>query len=115
MKVAIAADHGGFPMKADLAALIISMDHEVIDLGAHQDEPTDDYPDYARYIGQAIQNNHAQRGVLLCGSGVVQAWLPISSKAFVRVCVMIRTVLTRVWSMMTLMFYVWVHVLSVSL
>ena len=70
MKIAIAADHGGFSMKRDLAQLIQSMGHEVLDLGAHQMEPQDDYPDYARYVGQAIQNGHADRGVLLCGSGV---------------------------------------------
>lgn len=70
MKVAIAADHGGFPIKADLAGLLASLSHEVLDLGAHKMQATDDYPDYARYVGQAIQHGHAQRGVLLCGSGV---------------------------------------------
>ena len=43
---------------------------EVLDLGAHQTDLQDDYPDYARYLGQAIQHGHAERGVLLCGSGV---------------------------------------------
>ena len=70
MKIAIAADHGGFPIKDELTQLLRSMGHDVQDLGAHQLEPTDDYPDYARYIGQAIQNGHADRGILLCGSGV---------------------------------------------
>jgi len=70
MKIAIAADHGGFSVKGELADLLRSMGHEVLDLGAHQVEPQDDYPDYARYVGQAIQNGHAERGVLLCGSGV---------------------------------------------
>ncbi len=70
MKIAIAADHGGFPIKDELTQLLRSMGHDVQDLGAHQLEPTDDYPDYARYIGQAIQNEHADRGILLCGSGV---------------------------------------------
>lgn len=70
MKIALAADHGGFVIKAELGELIQSLGHEVLDLGAHQLEPGDDYPDYARYVGQAIQNGHARRGVLLCGSGV---------------------------------------------
>lgn len=70
MKVAIAADHGGFPIKEELVRLIRSIGHEVLDLGAHQMDPADDYPDYARYVGQAIQNGHADRGILLCGSGV---------------------------------------------
>ncbi|MEO0966053.1 MAG: ribose 5-phosphate isomerase B [Planctomycetota bacterium] len=70
MKIAIACDHGGFALKGELAALIESFGHEVVDLGAHTYEKSDDYPDFARYIGQAIQHGHAERGVLLCGSGV---------------------------------------------
>jgi len=70
MKVAIAADHGGFPIKAELTQLLRTTGHEVMDLGAHEIDPSDDYPDYARYVGQAIQNGHADRGILLCGSGV---------------------------------------------
>lgn len=70
MKIAIACDHGGFPLKAELAELIRQLGHEVLDLGAHQYEAKDDYPDFARYIGQAISHGQADRGVLLCGSGV---------------------------------------------
>ncbi len=70
MKIALAADHGGFPIKQTLADLMEAWGYEVLDLGAHQLQPDDDYPDYARYVGQAIQQNHADRGVLLCGSGV---------------------------------------------
>ncbi len=70
MKIAIAADHGGFPLKDPLKELITALGHEVLDLGAHRMEPTDDYPDYARYIGQAIQHGQAQRGIVICGSGV---------------------------------------------
>lgn len=70
MKVALAADHGGFPLKAEIAELIKTLGHEVLDLGAHQYDKEDDYPDFARYIGQAIQHGQAERAVLLCGSGV---------------------------------------------
>jgi ribose 5-phosphate isomerase B len=70
MKIAVAADHGGFPLKARIIEVIESMGHEVIDLGANELDPTDDYPDFARYIGQAIQHGNAEKGVLLCGSGV---------------------------------------------
>jgi ribose 5-phosphate isomerase B len=70
MKVALAADHGGYPLKAEIAELVKSLGHEVMDLGAHQYDKDDDYPDFARYIGQAIQHGQADRGVLLCGSGV---------------------------------------------
>ncbi|MFK7789582.1 MAG: ribose 5-phosphate isomerase B [Phycisphaeraceae bacterium] len=70
MKVALAADHAGLPLKDEIAALVKSLGHEVLDLGAHQYDKHDDYPDFARYIGQAIQHGQANRGILLCGSGV---------------------------------------------
>lgn len=70
MKIAIACDHGGFPLKDEIAELVRSLGHEVADLGAHQFDPHDDYPDFARYVGQAIQHRQAQRGILICGSGV---------------------------------------------
>lgn len=70
MKIAMAADHGGLPLKEGLAKLVESLGHEVLDLGAHQYDKDDDYPDFARYIGQAIQHGQAERGILLCGSGV---------------------------------------------
>ena len=70
MKVALAADHGGYPLKAEIAELVKSLGHEVSDLGAHQYDKADDYPDFARYIGQAIQHGQCERGILLCGSGV---------------------------------------------
>ncbi len=70
MKIALAADHGGYPLKAEIAELVTSLGHEVLDLGAHQYDKDDDYPDFARYIGQAIQHGQAERGILLCGSGV---------------------------------------------
>ncbi|MCC7147399.1 MAG: ribose 5-phosphate isomerase B [Phycisphaeraceae bacterium] len=70
MKIAVACDHGGYDLKAPLADLLQQLGHEVLDLGAHHLDPQDDFPDYARYIGQAIQFKQADRGVLLCGSGV---------------------------------------------
>jgi len=70
MKVAIACDHGGFPLKGRMIEVIQSMGHEVLDLGAHDYDPEDDYPDFARYVGDAILHGQADRGVLLCGSGV---------------------------------------------
>jgi len=69
MKIAIACDHGGFPLKAKVVETILAEGHEVIDLGTHSPDPVD-YPDYARAIGEAIQQGQAERGVLLCGSGV---------------------------------------------
>lgn len=70
MKVAIACDHGGFELKGEVIKLLESLGHEVADLGAHQYDPEDDYPDFARYVGQAIQHRQAERGIIICGSGV---------------------------------------------
>jgi len=70
MKIAIAADHGGFPLKADIVELLAQAGHEPIDLGAHEYITGDDYPDYALLVGQAVQSGQAERGIVLCGSGV---------------------------------------------
>jgi ribose 5-phosphate isomerase B len=70
MRVAIGADHAGFPLKEDVAKALGKLGHEVLDLGAYHNEPSDDYPDFARAVGQAIIGRQAQRGVLICGSGV---------------------------------------------
>ncbi len=70
MKIAIAADHGGFPLKAEIVELLKQAGHEPIDLGAHEYIAGDDYPDYALLVGQAVQNGRAERGIVICGSGV---------------------------------------------
>lgn len=70
MKIAVACDHAGFALKNDVIEALRSLGCEVVDLGAHQFDAHDDYPDFARYVSQAIQHGQAQRGVLLCGSGV---------------------------------------------
>ena len=67
MKVAIAADHGGYSLKGRLLHVLES-GHELLDLGTHSEEPVD-YPDYARALGRAILDGKAERGVLICGSG----------------------------------------------
>ena len=67
MKVAIAADHGGFALKGRLMHML-DASHELLDLGTDSEEPVD-YPDYARALGRAMLNGRAERGVLICGSG----------------------------------------------
>lgn len=69
MKIAVASDHAGFPMKAEVVAAVTAAGHEVLDLGTTGTAPVD-YPDYARAIGEALQQGRADRGILLCGSGV---------------------------------------------
>lgn len=71
MKVALACDHGGYALKQPIFELLEGeLGCQVLDLGAHRYQADDDYPDYARYVGQAVQHEQAARGVLLCGSGV---------------------------------------------
>jgi RpiB/LacA/LacB family sugar-phosphate isomerase len=69
VKVAVACDHAGFPLKREVIAAIVAAGHEPLDLGTHGGEAVD-YPDFARAIGEALQDGRAARGVLLCGSGV---------------------------------------------
>ena len=69
MKVAVAFDHADFPLKEIVIASVKAAGHEPIDLGTDSTSPVD-FPDYAEKIGRAIQNNEADRGILVCGSGV---------------------------------------------
>jgi ribose 5-phosphate isomerase B len=70
MIVAIGTDHGGFALKSAIVDAITSDGHSVIDCGAYELQPDDDYPDFAAAVAQAVAAGKAQRGVLICGSGV---------------------------------------------
>ncbi|HYK38127.1 ribose 5-phosphate isomerase B [Alloacidobacterium sp.] len=69
MKLVIAADHAGFPLKEEVRGYLERLGHEVIDLGAYNTEPSD-YPDFAEAVGKALAAGRAERGILICGSGV---------------------------------------------
>ncbi len=69
MKIAVACDHGGFPLKQTVLETIRALGHEPLDLGTDSTASVD-YPDYAEKLGRAIQSGQAERGVLMCGSGV---------------------------------------------
>ena len=69
MKIAIGADHAGFELKNQLGAVLRKSGHEVCDFGTNSTESTD-YPDYARQVAKAVAAGSAERGVLVCGSGV---------------------------------------------
>lgn len=69
MRIAIGGDHAGFPLKQHLIPLLKQWGHEVNDLGAYDVEPSD-YPDFAKAVGIAVQNGEAERGIIVCGSGV---------------------------------------------
>jgi RpiB/LacA/LacB family sugar-phosphate isomerase len=68
-RVALAADHAGFELKEKIAGYLEAKGFEVVDLGTHDQEPVD-YPDLARAIGVVLQEEKAERGILVCGSGV---------------------------------------------
>ncbi len=69
MTVALAADHAGFPLKQWLAGELQKEGHTVVDLGAYDTKPSD-YPDFAKAIGEAVIAGRAERGILVCGSGI---------------------------------------------
>ncbi len=70
MRVGIALDHGGFALKEQVANLLRSATHEVVDFGALQPSPGDDYPDYVIPLARAVAAGAVERGIALCGSGV---------------------------------------------
>lgn len=70
MRIALGADHAGFEFKQQVSAILLSLGHEVDDVGAHSFDPLDDYPDFARPVAEAVATGSADRGLLVCGSGV---------------------------------------------
>jgi ribose 5-phosphate isomerase B len=70
MRVAAAFDHRGVKLRERALEEIVRAGHEPLDLGTDSDEPKIDYPDKAREVGEAIKTGQAERGVLICGSGV---------------------------------------------
>ncbi len=69
MRVAMGSDHAGFELKEDLAGAVRELGHQVVDVGTHNKDPVD-YPDSAEALGSAIRDDLAERGILICGSGV---------------------------------------------
>lgn len=70
MRIAIGVDHGGFPLRDEILQLLQEEGHNVLDLGARSLDPEDDYPDFALAVGRAVQRSEAERGIVICGSGV---------------------------------------------
>src|SRR2546430_15282155 len=70
MKVGVGADHGGFEMKQQLAELLTSEGHEVVDFGNKVYDTNDDYPDFTIPLARAVAAGNVERGILVCGSGV---------------------------------------------
>ena len=70
MRIVIGADHNGFDCKYTVRQWLEAAGHAVVDVGPHELDPSDDYPDFARLVGETLQRGEADRGILLCGSGV---------------------------------------------
>jgi RpiB/LacA/LacB family sugar-phosphate isomerase len=70
MRIAIGADHAGYPLNERVIKELDAAGHEILDFGTHVGSRPDDYPDYALKVGKAIQDNQADIGILICGSGV---------------------------------------------
>lgn len=70
MRIVLGADHAGFEMKQELVAYVRSLGHEVEDVGASSGSEPDDYPDFAEAVGMTVREGRAERGILICGSGV---------------------------------------------
>ena len=70
MRLGIAADHGGFELKRYLIEMLAAEGHDVVDFGAFQILPDDDYPDYVLPLAEAVAKNDVERGLAICGSGV---------------------------------------------
>jgi ribose 5-phosphate isomerase B len=70
MRIGIASDHGGFELKEKVAAQLRAAGHEVVDFGAHQLTPDDDYPDFVIPLAVTVADGKVDRGVAICGSGV---------------------------------------------
>ena len=70
MRIGIAADHGGFELKKQLAAKLRGDGFDVVDYGAHDLNPTDDYPDFVVTLARHVAEKDVERGIVICGSGV---------------------------------------------
>ncbi len=70
MRIAIGADHGGYSVKAPMKELMESQGHTVVDLGAASLDPADDYPDFAKSVAEYVASGQAEKGIVVCGSGV---------------------------------------------
>lgn len=70
MKIAVASDHGGFDLKNKIINFLKIKNIDVIDLGNYKYDPEDDYPDFAHKLAETVSSGEAEKGVVICGSGV---------------------------------------------
>ena len=70
MRVAVGCDHAGFALKEAVVGWLREWGHQVQDVGAHAIDPADDYPDFAKLVAESVAARQADRGIIVCGSGV---------------------------------------------
>ena len=70
MRIVMGADHAGFALKEQLRAHLEAAGHDIVDVGAHEYDKDDDYPDFSAAVGRAVAAGEGERGILVCGSGV---------------------------------------------
>ncbi len=70
MRVAIGADHGGYALKNELKPFLESLGHELVDVGALEMDPADDFPDFTKTLAESVAADGVDRGIMICGSGV---------------------------------------------
>ncbi len=70
MRIAVGADHGGYPLNERVIKELRDAGHDIIDFGTHDGATPVDYPDYARQVGEVVQSGAVEVGILICGSGV---------------------------------------------
>lgn len=73
MKIYTGSDHAGYDLKTELVGFLKELGHEVLDMGAHELEPLDDYPDFIRPVAEAVASDSTARGIILGGSGQGEA------------------------------------------
>jgi len=69
-KIAIGSDHAGFSLKESIKKFLEKMKFEVEDFGNYREESTDDYPDFAVKVAEAVKDNKCEKGILICGTGI---------------------------------------------
>ena len=70
MRISVAADHNGYELKNEITEILKRDGHDVIDMGPHDLDPLDDYPDYAKALAESVSSGETERGIMVCGSGV---------------------------------------------
>ena len=70
MRISVAADHNGYELKNEISETLKRDGHDVIDMGPHYLDPSDDYPDYAKPLAESVSSGETEKGIMVCGSGV---------------------------------------------